>query len=216
MTSSWEFSPSPSGRGWHCCILYSPREPYALAWGPSSSHTKAFGSSGRDWKPGKKLPIPCKFFTYRFIRYSSTCYGKVRIDPLVANIRNPDFFASPVVNAAWFVVVLPCYLNMDRKEISKIVFRPNFFEIGLFGLHHLTISPIGQNGRHFADDIFRCIFVNEKLCILIQISLKFVPMGPADNDPALVKRMAWRRIGDKPLFEPMLFSSLTDICVTQP
>ena len=23
---------------------------------------------------------------------------------------------------------------MDQKEISKIVFRPNFFEIGLFGL----------------------------------------------------------------------------------
>ena len=28
-------------------------------------------------------------------------------------------------------------------------------------------SPSGQNGRHFSDDIFRCIFVNEKFCILI-------------------------------------------------
>ena len=32
-----------------------------------------------------------------------------------------------------------------------------------------------QNGRHFADDIFRCIFVNEKFYILIKISLNFVP-----------------------------------------
>ena len=47
------------------------------------------------------------------------------------------------------------------------------------------ISP-GQNGRHFADDIFRCNFVNEKFYILIQISLKFVPKGPIDNNPALV------------------------------
>ena len=36
----------------------------------------------------------------------------------------------------------------------------------------------GQNGGHFADDIFRCIVMNEKLCILIKMSLKFVPKGP--------------------------------------
>ena len=35
-----------------------------------------------------------------------------------------------------------------------------------------SYSP-GQNGRHFADDIFRCIFANEKFRILIKISLKF-------------------------------------------
>ena len=47
-------------------------------------------------------------------------------------------------------------------------------------------SPPGQNGRHFADGIFRCIFMNEKFCILIEISLKFVPKSPIDNNPALV------------------------------
>ena len=47
-------------------------------------------------------------------------------------------------------------------------------------------SPPGQNGRHFTDYIFRCIFVNEKFCMLIQISLKFVPKGPIDNNPAFV------------------------------
>ena len=29
-------------------------------------------------------------------------------------------------------------------------------------------------------------FVKEKICILIKISLKFVPKGPIDNNPALV------------------------------
>ena len=58
----------------------------------------------------------------------------------------------------------------------------------------------GQNGRHFTDDILWCIFVNEKFCILIKISLK----GPIDNIPALVLIMAWRGIGEKPLSEPML------------
>ena len=38
-------------------------------------------------------------------------------------------------------------------------------------------SPPGRDGRHFVDDVLRCIFMNEKLCILIRISLKFVPRG---------------------------------------
>ena len=76
-------------------------------------------------------------------------------------------------------------------------------------------SPPGQNSRHFADDIFRCVFVNEKFYILIEISLKFVPKGPINNIPALVQIMAWRWIGDKPLFEPMLPDSLTHICGTR-
>ena len=47
-------------------------------------------------------------------------------------------------------------------------------------------SPPGQNGCHFTDNIFRSIFMNEKFCIAIQISLKFVRKGPIDNNPALV------------------------------
>ena len=34
--------------------------------------------------------------------------------------------------------------------------------------------------------IFKCIFMDEKFCILIKISLKFVPKGPIGNNPALV------------------------------
>ena len=41
-------------------------------------------------------------------------------------------------------------------------------------MSYFTSYPPGKNGRHFADDIFKCIFVNEKFCILIKISLKFV------------------------------------------
>ena len=97
----------------------APGNPTLWRGVPVAPIQKSFGSSEWDWKPGKKLPIPCKFCTYRFIRYSSTCYGKIRIDPLMANIRNPDFFASPVVNAAWFVVVRPCYLNRDLLSGPK-------------------------------------------------------------------------------------------------
>ena len=78
-----------------------------------------------------------------------------------------------------------------------------------------TLRP-GQNGRHFADDIFKCIFLNENVWIPIKISLKFVPKGQINKIPALVQIMAWRRPGDKPLSEPMMVSFLTHICVTRP
>ena len=65
-------------------------------------------------------------------------------------------------------------------------------------------SPPNKNGRHFPDDIFKCIFMNETFCILIRISLKFVPKGAINNIPALVQIMGWRRTGAKPLSEAML------------
>ena len=55
-----------------------------------------------------------------------------------------------------------------------------------------------------ADNILKCIFLNEDGKILFQISLKLVPRSPIDNKPALVQVMAWCRTGDKPLPEPML------------
>ena len=66
-----------------------------------------------------------------------------------------------------------------------------------------TLKP-RQNNRHFPDDIFRCIFLNENVWISIKISLKFVPKGPINYFPALVQIMAWCRPGDKSLSEPMI------------
>ena len=78
-----------------------------------------------------------------------------------------------------------------------------------------TLKP-GQDGRHFADDIFKWIFLNEFIWISIKVSLKFVPRGPINNNPALVQIMAWRRPGDKPLSEPMVVSLPTHICIARP
>ena len=68
---------------------------------------------------------------------------------------------------------------------------------------HINSSPPGQNGCRFADVIFRCIFMNEKFCILIKISLKFFPKGPIDNEP-----VHWRiyaaLVGDELTWWPWL------------
>ena len=85
-----------------------------------------------------------------------------------------------------------------------------------FGSPHINSLRPRQNGRHFADDIFNCISLLENIWIPIKISLKFVPEGPINNIPALVRIMTWRRPGDKPLSEPMIVSLPTHICVIRP
>ena len=50
----------------------------------------------------------------------------------------------------------------------------------------LTHLPLDNMAAIMADNIIKCIFLNEKFCILIKISLKFIRKGPIDNNLALV------------------------------
>ena len=60
-----------------------------------------------------------------------------------------------------------------------------------------TMKP-EQNGRHFADGIFKYIFLKGNVCIWIEVSQSFVPKGQIDNKSTLVQVMAWHRAGAKP------------------
>ena len=97
-------------------------------------------------------------------------------------------------------------LSHFKKQKEKYNHSYNLKPMSLYQpvITGVNSSPPGQNGRHFADGIFKCIFMNEKFCILIKISLKLVPNDLIDNKTALIQVMAWRRAGDKPLPEPML------------
>ena len=79
---------------------------------------------------------------------------------------------------------------------------------------YLNTLRLRENGCHFTDDTFKLIFLNENVRISIKILMKFVPMGPINNIPALVQIMAWHHPGNKPLSEPMMVSLLTHIRAT--
>ena len=113
-------------------------------------------------------------FPLIFLQYPY--FVMLRSPSVYVNSRKPRYFVSNFDDIVW------------SKNVSMI----------------LNSSPHGQNGHHFADDIFKCISMNEVFCILIRISLKFVPKGVIGNKPALVLVMAWRRIGDRSSPEPML------------
>ena len=137
---------------------------------------------------------------------------------------------SPLITCAYLCnhlteleVIHVVYKSLNTKGINNILWE--LCEIKVWALGWRCWKwPIGnintleprQDGRRFPDDIFKWIFLNEIIWISIKISLKFAPMGPINNIPALVQIMAWRRPGNKPLSEAMMVSFLTHICVTRP
>ena len=98
----------------------------------------------------------------------------------------------------------PFMCKVEQGECDSCVLLNNFLPNRWFcllkrgGICIVYSSPPGQNGRHFADDIFKCIFMN---------SLKFVPKGPIINQSALVEAMAWRRSGAIKMWYPITVTS---------
>ena len=125
---------------------------------------------------------------------------------------------TTLVFSDWMFYTLVIFLEITL--IKSHAFQPiSPASVWLFshasGCHINTVRP-RQNGRHFADDTFKCIFLNENAWISLKISQKFVPKVRITNILALVQIMAWRQPGDKPLSEPMMVSLLMHICVTRP
>ena len=59
-------------------------------------------------------------------------------------------------------------------------------------------------------------FLNENIWIALKVSLKFVPKVQINNNPALIRIMAWGRPGYKPLSGPTMVRLLAHICATRP
>ena len=115
----------------------------------------------------------------------------------------------------WWLEIFHRHILRGSKLI-KTHLRLGWMMLYYFYYHNFNTSRPRQNGRHFADDIFTCIFLNENVWILIKMSLKFIPKGPINSIPALVLIMAWCRPGDKPLSEPMMVRLKTHMCITRP
>ena len=86
-------------------------------------------------------------------------------------------------------------------------------------LNYVSVNSLrpSQNGRHFADDIFKCIFLNE----IYEFRLRFHRNLFLWFELILFQHwfteiLAWRRPADKPLSEPMMVNLLTHICVIRP
>ena len=84
-----------------------------------------------------------------------------------------------------------------------------YFKImSMFLIEHnasvLTHWGLTQYSQRFPDGISKSIFLKENAQISFKISLKFVPKQPNTNIQALVRILAWRWSGDKPLSQPIM------------
>ena len=102
-----------------------------------------------------------------------------------------------------YLQYLWCHKASHRWEGIQ---NAKYFHVSLttFRTQRVYSSPPAQNGHHFEDNMFKCIFWNKNIWISNKISLKDVPWGQIDNMSALGQIMTWRRSGDKPLSETML------------
>ena len=109
---------------------------------------------------------------------------------------------------AWCHQATSHYLShcWPRSMSPYCITRPQWVNCNPQCLMGLDVKSLRlrHNYRHFADNIFKCIFVNENVSISLEISPKFIPMVWLNNIPALIQIMAWCRAGDKPLSEPMM------------
>ena len=91
------------------------------------------------------------------------------------------------------------YLNQcwPRSPMQYGIIRPQWVKHQYLNSdrYHFYISRQEQNGHHAADKIFKLIFSNENVQILIKISMKFVRKGLVNNESVLVQVMAWHRPG---------------------
>ena len=151
------------------------------------------------------------------------------------NWRNfTDIFIFIFLNQNYQILIkisvkfLPCGLNGNKSTMIHVMNRHQVISWTnvdpylqcLIWCHQATINFLNtlrlrQNGCHFADNIFKCIFLNESVRISNEISLKFVPKGLISNIPALIQIMASCWLGNKPLSEPTMVRLLTHICITQ-
>ena len=69
---------------------------------------------------------------------------------------------------------------------------------------------INTSGEYRMADIysryFSCILLDENCCILVPISLGFVPNRPTDNEYACVQVMAWHRTGAEQVWQRLLIA----------
>ena len=139
---------------------------------------------------------------------------------LVLNSLYFTYMCIPVICLALIVRVapeIPVWLP-QRKS-------PRYGDINLFPTwernnsrtRSITLKTLRpkDNCRHFSDYIFKWIFVNGKVWILIENSI----CSHVSNlflGVQITLFQHWFRPGDKPLSEPMMISLQTHICVTRP
>ena len=84
-----------------------------------------------------------------------------------------------------------CDFQLQRSDIKRSLIDRIFSYMPHKQRFVKTPRP-AWNGRHLPDDIFTCVFLNQKYCILIKMSPNFITTIPHNNEKTLVQVMTGR------------------------
>ena len=119
--------------------------------------------------------------------------------------KDRNIFANHMIDQQWHGARNYTLSSRTKRRWSSMVHTLIADDTAMQGVMTLTYLPWTKyppfHRRYFQ---MYFIFVNEKFCILVEISFKFVPKGPINNIPLWVQIMAWCRTGNKPLSEPTM------------
>ena len=149
----------------------------------SCNRTSSFHSVQFGW--WWNSPITCGFFSHDHI---CAAFVLRRVVVYFVKLISPWTKWSPFRRRSFQMHCLnwgPIVLTLS-DAVASLLTNGNATFWWKLPYHLVYSSPPGENGRYFANNIFKCIFMNEKFCILIKILLKFVPKGLINSNTALV------------------------------
>ena len=184
----WSRSGGSYGNNTRVICCPAPGRPESAARGTSPPDNKSRGCCCRNSLPTVINPD----YNMTKQRYITRIHDKIHSKSPPNRVTLPTCLHCDVTHLSLTTGVVA--LHILPSGTTTTVSRQKFTQ----SCYNNTLRP-RQNGQHFSDDIFKCIFLFENVWIRIKISLKFVPKFPINNIPALVQTMAWRRIDDKPL-----------------
>ena len=144
---------------------------------------------------------------------------KIQRSPWVSSCKRPpmqrvfpryDVLMCCVVTV--YSILLQCALSRAfTSKLELIVYRQAMKTAPLQGTSHSALATInlhwGITWPIFCRWLFECICLYDDCCILIQISLKFIPDFQINEKSALDGIMDWRWTGGKSIHEPMMTKS---------
>ena len=145
-------------------------------------------------------PVTGKFPSQRVATWSLDAWFDLRLNKRLSKPSGRWWFETPWRsydvtltacktcndrNPAWHTLIYPHHEKVI--EWSNIIFST--ISSNLYQLQCNTLRP-RHICRHFADDIFKYMFLNENVSIPLKMSLKFVSPVRINNIPALVQIIA--------------------------
>ena len=122
------------------------------------------------------------------------CNYKINLRTEGSVKRKVDFINTYIIANAYIsrtkqmIISTSFYCGINAVQLALIL--TGSYSYVMISVAYFNSSPLGQNGRHFADNTL--------------------------NAFSWVKMFELHRQGDKPLSEPMMVSLLTHICVSRP